>query len=130
MSKGQAVKIVLVFASILVVGAAGTFLTFYFFNTSFVFYKPGQTTTIQQPSIHSEPLPFMPGDYVENIILFIGDGMGLSQLAAARIHFVGPDGRLNIERMPVTGLMTPLLDISLQCITMQDSLPQNPIWKT
>ncbi len=42
---------------------------------------------------------------VRNIILFIGDGMGFTQITAARVHTYGPDGRLNIEKMPVTGLM-------------------------
>lgn len=43
---------------------------------------------------------------VENVVLLIGDGLGLAQLAAARIHLHGPDGRLRLERLPVTGLVT------------------------
>jgi alkaline phosphatase len=38
----------------------------------------------------------------KNIILFIGDGMGLSQVAAGKIA----KGRLEMERCPVTGLVT------------------------
>ncbi len=62
------------------------------------------------------PLPSIPGDSphftnatansVKNIILFIGDGMGIQQVAATRISTVGPDGRLNIDKMPVTGIIT------------------------
>ncbi|MEM6455437.1 MAG: alkaline phosphatase [Acidobacteriota bacterium] len=37
------------------------------------------------------------------IVLFIGDGMGFSQVHAARLHHVGPDGLLRMERMPVVG---------------------------
>jgi len=43
---------------------------------------------------------------VKNVILMIGDGMGLAQVAAARIRAVGPDGRLHMDRMPVTGFVT------------------------
>lgn len=42
---------------------------------------------------------------VRNIILFIGDGMGTAQITASRISKFGPDGRLTMEKMPVTGLM-------------------------
>ncbi len=75
------------------------------YNASLVFYSPGQTVTIPAQSIKSEPYPLMPDRQIRRIILFIGDGMGLSHLTAARIHSVGPDGRLHIERMPVTGLV-------------------------
>ena len=40
---------------------------------------------------------------IKNVILFIGDGMGMAQIAAARYHYLGPKGRLHMERMPVTG---------------------------
>jgi alkaline phosphatase len=40
------------------------------------------------------------------VILLIGDGMGLGQVAAGRIHARGPSGRLNLERLPVLGLVT------------------------
>jgi alkaline phosphatase len=42
---------------------------------------------------------------VKNIILMIGDGMGLTQINATRIHAVGPDGFLHIDRMPVVGFI-------------------------
>jgi len=48
---------------------------------------------------------FPPNSQVENIIFLIGDGMGLTQIASARIKNYGGDGKLNIERMPVTGLI-------------------------
>jgi alkaline phosphatase len=35
----------------------------------------------------------------------IGDGMGLTQINAARIRAVGPDGFLHIDRMPVAGFI-------------------------
>jgi len=52
------------------------------------------------------PYPLLPDTAVHNIILFIGDGMGISQIAAARTMLYGPNGRLHLERMPVTGLVS------------------------
>ena len=40
--------------------------------------------------------------YPENIILFIGDGMGVAQISAGKIA----QGRLNLERFSITGLLT------------------------
>ena len=42
---------------------------------------------------------------VKNIIFCIGDGMGLGQVFFTRIHDVGVDGKLNMEQMPVTGII-------------------------
>ena len=39
----------------------------------------------------------------KNLILLIGDGMGFSQITAGRMATVGSDGRLMMERLPVTG---------------------------
>jgi len=52
------------------------------------------------------PYPLLPRDLkVNNVILLIGDGMGLAQIVAARIKTHGAFGRLVMERMPVTGLV-------------------------
>jgi alkaline phosphatase len=40
------------------------------------------------------------------IVLLIGDGFGFSQLALARNALVGPSGRLRLESMPVTGIVS------------------------
>ncbi len=42
---------------------------------------------------------------VENVVLLIGDGMGIGQIMAARISSRGAFDRLNMEKMPVTGLV-------------------------
>ncbi|MBI2844636.1 MAG: alkaline phosphatase [Armatimonadetes bacterium] len=42
----------------------------------------------------------------KNIILMIGDGMGLAHVAAARTVSVGPGGRLAMDAMPVVGFVT------------------------
>ena len=51
-------------------------------------------------------LPIESDNTIQNIILFIGDGMGLNQITATRYRYYGPEGRLNIERMPVTGVVS------------------------
>jgi alkaline phosphatase len=42
---------------------------------------------------------------VQNVIFLIGDGMGLTQVFASRATVVGPDGSLNVDRMPFTGFV-------------------------
>lgn len=56
------------------------------------------------PTDHT-PYPRVPAKNVKNIILLIGDGMGLAQINGARIRAVGADGFLHIDRMPVTGFL-------------------------
>lgn len=41
-----------------------------------------------------------------NVILFIGDGMGDSEITAARNYAVGPGGRLALDSLPLTGAYT------------------------
>ncbi len=43
---------------------------------------------------------------IRNVILCLGDGLGLSLITAVRIKTVGATGRLALETMPVTGLVT------------------------
>ena len=49
--------------------------------------------------------PLLPNGPVKNVILFIADGMGINQVTLTRLTYYGPDGRLHLERMPVTGLV-------------------------
>jgi len=75
-------------------------------NTSWVYYESGKTLAVAARAVKSAPLPLLPDKPIRNVILFIGDGMGLSQLTAARINLLGPDGRFYLDRMPVSGLLT------------------------
>ena len=52
----------------------------------------------------ARPYPPAPDGPVRNVVLLIGDGMGVSQVTAASIRAGGADGRLYMERMPVVGL--------------------------
>lgn len=51
------------------------------------------------------PYPASPPRTVRNVILMIGDGMGINQVMLARIRAVGLEGKLHLERMPVSGLI-------------------------
>jgi alkaline phosphatase len=57
-----------------------------------------------QVSTDTTPYPLGVGK-VRNVIVCIGDGMGLNQIALARLKVAGADGKLYMERMPVTGLV-------------------------
>ncbi|MFF3610129.1 alkaline phosphatase [Streptomyces sp. NPDC002463] len=46
------------------------------------------------------------GGRAKNVILLIGDGMGDSEITLARDYTVGADGRLNMDRFPLTGAYT------------------------
>lgn len=41
----------------------------------------------------------------KNVILMIGDGMGVGQFSSASMMLHGPDGRLAVESAPITGLV-------------------------
>jgi alkaline phosphatase len=59
-----------------------------------------------QPAEDIKTCPSLEGEReVKNIILLIGDGMGLGQVMLTRSTSVGIDGRLNMETFPVVGLM-------------------------
>jgi len=50
-------------------------------------------------------LSIMEDGEVNNVILLIGDGMGIGEFTAAQFTTLGPEGRLHMQTMPVTGLM-------------------------
>ncbi|MFE6686927.1 alkaline phosphatase [Streptomyces sp. NPDC057743] len=46
------------------------------------------------------------GGKAKNVILLIGDGMGDSEITLARDYVVGANGRLNMDKFPLTGAYT------------------------
>lgn len=56
---------------------------------------------------------------VRNVVLCMGDGMGISQLVAGRIRAFGPEGRLALERLPVAGWVATHAERSL--VTKSDA---------
>ena len=53
-----------------------------------------------------ESYPLVTGKKVRNVILLIGDGMGLNQVTFARLKAVGPTWRLHTERMPIVAFVS------------------------
>ena len=47
------------------------------------------------------PLPAAP----KNVIFFLGDGMGMTTMTAARIYAVGEDGELTMDTLPETAFV-------------------------
>lgn len=58
------------------------------------------------PILQNSSYPLIQSSRVKNVILFIGDGLGVFQITAARIRSAGATGKLYMDRMPVTGLVT------------------------
>ncbi|MFH0882808.1 MAG: alkaline phosphatase [bacterium] len=61
-------------------------------------------TGFYTPPASQDLLPMIKGENVRNVILLIGDGMSIPQVTLAQFAGPGPDGRLYMQRMPVTGL--------------------------
>jgi len=57
------------------------------------------------PPADGSPLPLNVEGRPQNVVLLIGDGMGLAQITLARLRAVGANGRLHMDRMPATGLV-------------------------
>ncbi len=64
-----------------------------------------ETIAVAMPRPPAAAYPIAAERPVRGAILFVGDGMGLAQLAAARLATAGADGRLAIERFPISGLL-------------------------
>lgn len=68
---------------------------------------PVQSSTYHPDAAQDVPAyPLLPDTTIRNVILFIGDGMGVNQITVARTMLFGPNGRLHLERLPVTGLVS------------------------
>ncbi len=88
-------------------------LLFCFFVTASAFGDEDENNSVKgdvnnlsfyTPSLEKEPYPLIKNARVKNVIFCIGDGMGLGQVTLARIKAVGKDGKLHMERMPITGI--------------------------
>ena len=65
-----------------------------FYPADFSFYTP---------PLEKTPFPLVAQRPVKNVILMIGDGMGFTNIVVTRTVVLGAQGRLTIERLPVTG---------------------------
>ncbi len=60
--------------------------------------KPTTTSNIERFSlVENKP--------IKNVILLIADGTGLAQISSGQLNLVGAGGYLNMQRMPVTGVV-------------------------
>ncbi|MBN0043315.1 alkaline phosphatase [Streptomyces actuosus] len=64
------------------------------------------TTTAGASDTRQQAQHAVKGGKAKNVILLIGDGMGDSEITLARDYTVGADGRLNMDRFPLTGAYT------------------------
>src|SRR5512146_3174954 len=71
----------------------------------FLFLTTSSLLLAQAPGDRPVRYPLMPDASVRNVILFIGDGMGLAHLEASRMDTEGANGWYTIECMPVTTLV-------------------------
>lgn len=96
----------------LVTGLAYILLQYLNFD---IVHRKGTTSSriSTETSSNKGKLPLIEEGKIKNIILFVGDGMGLGQITATRYRYLGPEGRLNMERMPVTGLINTFAANSL-----------------
>jgi alkaline phosphatase len=46
------------------------------------------------------------GEKAKNVIFFLGDGMGVQEVTAARYYQYGAAGKMNFDRLPFTGFQT------------------------
>lgn len=93
--KVLAVSLIVVFFSGPPVWAQKTVQNIGAMDTSF--YAPPETTEpYSNPNVAKQ---------VRNVILLIGDGMGLSEITLARLIASGAEGKLYMERLPVTGIV-------------------------
>ncbi len=83
---------------------AGTGLTTAAFNYQTA-KADGNDLSFYQPSITKEPYPLTSATRVKNVILCIGDGMGINQVTLAGTKVGGPGGKLHMERFPISGLV-------------------------
>lgn len=54
---------------------------------------------------NTERLPLVSDKKIKNVILLIADGTGLAQISSGQLGLVGEDGFLNLQRMPVSGIV-------------------------
>jgi alkaline phosphatase len=83
-------------------------LFFLIFNSSvfaFQSFKIDTVSVAPTNGVAPEKLPLVEDRPIKNIIFIIGDGTGLAQLFSGQISIAGFDGRLHLQRMPVTGLV-------------------------
>jgi len=67
----------------------------------------GQNVEVKETtsSSNTERLELVKDKQIKNVILLIADGTGLAQISSGQLNIVGAEGYLNLQRMPVTGII-------------------------
>lgn len=95
---------ILVLCSLLTIALLNILLEHY--DYSLVSKKAGEPFYPEKSFLPTlPPLPPVDDRPIKNIILIIGDGMGINQIELARYRYYGITGRLNMERMPFLALV-------------------------
>jgi alkaline phosphatase len=100
--RASSIRIVFLTIVFLVLGASPAPAASFSYETAKV---DANDLSFYQPSITAEPYPQTSATKVKNVILCIGDGMGINQVALAGATVLPPGGKLHIERLPVTGFV-------------------------
>ncbi len=85
------------------------FLLFAFYTTTACGYQVIKTDSISVNTgteVVEQNYPLIEDGPIKNVIFIIGDGTGLAQLYSGQVNLVGTDNKLNVQKMPVTGLVT------------------------
>ncbi len=56
-------------------------------------------------SVSPEMLSLVEDKPIKNLIFIIGDGTGIAQITSGQYALVGPDGRLHLQTMPISGIV-------------------------
>lgn len=67
--------------------------------------KTEDMKVVNSSNTSPELLPLVENRPIKNVIFIIADGTGLAQITAGQYNQVGKNGFLNLQRMPVTGIV-------------------------
>ncbi|MEX0720363.1 MAG: alkaline phosphatase [Balneolaceae bacterium] len=67
--------------------------------------NPTETIEVAESQDTPDLLPLVDSDRIKNVVLIVGDGMGIAQITTGQYALVGPGGLLQMQRMPVTGFV-------------------------
>lgn len=64
-----------------------------------------QLVIASETIIKGQRLSLIADQPIKNVIFMIGDGTGIAQLYSGQLQEVGPNGYLNAQRLPITGIV-------------------------
>ena len=64
-----------------------------------------QLVIASETTIKGQRLSLIADQPIKNVIFMIGDGTGIAQLYSGQLQEVGPNGYLNAQRLPITGIV-------------------------